>query len=349
MRIHIGHHFFGSGNIGDDWMLAGFLKVLATSGANVRLTCCTPHDREAMNLRFPEVEWLEYGIEHRRRAIEASNAWLGLGDTPFQADTGQWFLEHLEADFEICECFKVKAFFLGVGVESTEAAASPRTASLIRRARRIWARDPRSAEAIQAASDSESKVVLGSDLAHLYFASLPARGKTVAAGPLGMVVNVERAELLNAARIESFLSRNPPGRVRWIAQEVRDLATSEVRLWNGFSADVRSRLTFSAPDYHAGSVASLIGPYLNLSSLLSSRYHSALAGAWLGIPISVFARNNKLRGVIEDLGAAECPGLIEEEQLAEGFLRARAVPSPVLDRLAEIARRSCLEFLDGVG
>lgn len=87
-HVHIGHHFFGAGNIGDDWTIAGFLAAMDAIPAGARLTCCTSHDREAMRLRFPRVEWLEYGPASRAQMISEADAWLGLSDTPFQLDTG---------------------------------------------------------------------------------------------------------------------------------------------------------------------------------------------------------------------------------------------------------------------
>ena len=41
MHIHIGHVFFGSGNFGDDLVLAGFLTGIAEATPDLELTCAT--------------------------------------------------------------------------------------------------------------------------------------------------------------------------------------------------------------------------------------------------------------------------------------------------------------------
>ena len=56
MHLHIGHTFFGAGNIGDDLVLAGFLDGI--SGApGLRLTCGTRYDIASQRRRFPQIEW----------------------------------------------------------------------------------------------------------------------------------------------------------------------------------------------------------------------------------------------------------------------------------------------------
>ena len=52
MRVHIGHHFYGAGNFGDDIMLAGFLTALFDKDVKIHLTCCTPFDIESQRQSF---------------------------------------------------------------------------------------------------------------------------------------------------------------------------------------------------------------------------------------------------------------------------------------------------------
>ena len=42
MRIHLGHHFYGAGNLGDDLMLEGFLRALEEQepGAEIGRASC---------------------------------------------------------------------------------------------------------------------------------------------------------------------------------------------------------------------------------------------------------------------------------------------------------------------
>ena len=42
LRLHIGHHFFGAGNVGDDLMLAGFLVGITGAAAPLTPSAGTP-------------------------------------------------------------------------------------------------------------------------------------------------------------------------------------------------------------------------------------------------------------------------------------------------------------------
>lgn len=239
-------------------------------------------------------------------------------------------------------------YFLGSGIESAEAAGTPQAVGIIRQARRVWARDELSAEFLSAVADDPAKVVLGSDLAHIYLGSLDTAPHGNPRGPAGMVLNLERAGQLDASGLERYLSSRDPGSIRWIAQEVRDISVSEMRLWSGFGADTRSRLSLAVPDNHGGRLSSFLAAYDGLASLLSTRYHSALAGAWRGVPISVFARSWKLRGLIRQLGAPECAGLGSEQEIAEGVAAAAPVPRGNVVRLSRAANQACAEFFGGL-
>jgi hypothetical protein len=63
LRIHIGHHFFGAGNIGDDLMIAGFLDALNSCQRDFTLSCAIPFDTGSQGIRFPEVNWLAFTAE----------------------------------------------------------------------------------------------------------------------------------------------------------------------------------------------------------------------------------------------------------------------------------------------
>jgi len=342
-HIHIGHHYFGSGNVGDDWMLAGFLSSVDSAGIDVRLTCCIPHDREAMRLRFPRIEWLEYERGIRAHLISQADAWLGLGDTPFQSDTGNWLLDHLEEEMDMCERCDTRVFFLGVGAESRDAVHSPRATRIIRRACRIWSRDELSDEWIRAVAGDPKRVAPGADVANLYFEGLGARGRHRGAA-VGLVINLERPEQLDIPELARFLSGPEPRGIRWIAQEVRNLSISEVCLWERFDTTIRERIDLAVPDYHGGSIDSFLLPYDGLSTLLSTRYHSALAGAWMGIAVSAYARSKKLRGLMNQLGLSECASLTSAEAIAAGIAAATVVSPDALKVVSATTLAACLEF-----
>jgi hypothetical protein len=121
VHIHIGHHFFGAGNVGDDLMVAGFLCAVRGHQPGLRLTCAIEHRRLSQALRFPEIEWLPYDMALRRQCVQACDVWLGLGDSPFQSEVSTWLLDHLVEEVGLCEEFGKPMYFLGVGVNDTKA------------------------------------------------------------------------------------------------------------------------------------------------------------------------------------------------------------------------------------
>src|ERR1035438_2265954 len=103
--VHLGHHFFGAGNLGDDFMLAGFLSALG--GRAARLTCCVPRPAGPLARRFPGIDWLPYDDSTRRACIENCDAWLGLGGSPWQAAVSSWFADHLAAELRFCDAAEI--------------------------------------------------------------------------------------------------------------------------------------------------------------------------------------------------------------------------------------------------
>jgi len=167
MKVHIGHHFYGADNIGDDLMLAGFLQALPTNAVDLRFSCCSPFDLESQKRRSPQIEWLPYSPEVRQAAIAASDCWLGFGDTSFQSDTGEWFVDHLANEALWCKQRKLPMWFLGVGVNNREVFDLPQTKFLLDWVEGIWTRDVVSANYI-ADYFPRSKIRLGADLANIY-------------------------------------------------------------------------------------------------------------------------------------------------------------------------------------
>ena len=54
LRLHVGHHFYGAGNLGDDLMLAGLLAAAAERfglSSAPQFTCCIPFDPAPQRLR----------------------------------------------------------------------------------------------------------------------------------------------------------------------------------------------------------------------------------------------------------------------------------------------------------
>jgi len=325
-------------------MLAGFLCAIKARGQKYRITCCLPHNLDSMRLRFPEIEWFLMNPGVREALIANADVWLGLGDTPFQSHAGTWLLDHIVEDLAICNRYGTPVYFLGVGAEGPEACRLPQTGRVLEQAQHLWTRDQQSATLLGHAAGGLDRITSAADLAHIYFDSLPAPADGPLPGSVGLVIHVERTEQLNVAELARFLSLHQGSQIRWIAQEVRSLQVSEVCLWEKFAPGLRARLVPAIPDYQKGSLESFLALYSRLPVLLSTRYHSALAAAWRGIAVSVYARSQKLDGFVRQFGCATCESLTTAEKIAEGLARAKPINSAALRAAAQTAQTACDDF-----
>ena len=219
MRIHLGHHFYGAGNLGDDFMLAGFLAAMRTLAPQAVFTACVPFPLEPLQRRFPEISWTAYSDANRRAAIRACDAWLGLGGSPFQSAQSRWFIDHLIADAALCRGFNRPMFYLGVGVQTATELAAPGVRELGAQAAGIWTRDIASAERLSARHPGVP-VRAAADLAHVFFRAFPP--PAAKAGRLTVVANFDYAEWPGGAAFLHAADRLPADARVWLAQESRE-------------------------------------------------------------------------------------------------------------------------------
>jgi polysaccharide pyruvyl transferase WcaK-like protein len=345
VHIHIGHHFFGSGNFGDDLMLAGFLRSLGAVRDSLRLTCCTPFDRASQQMRFPEIEWLEYTPGLREEMISSCDCWLGLGDTPFQTDVGRWFLEHLGHELVLCRRFGKPMFFLGVGLNNPEALDDPVSRDLLRYSSHIWARDELSAEKFSDICRS-GKVTSGADLAHSYLAGTilgPCES-----GVVGYVLNFEDASKFSPPALATWVKAQNRRRHRWLFQEVRRLMGSETDLFDQLAPEIVSRFDSRYPDYGKDTLQSYLERWGVPEYLVTSRYHSAIVGCWLGCRVVTIERNLKIAGCARQLKLSILPALTDAGQLQQSIERSSRTDPAVLAALAVTSQEQCREFISKV-
>jgi polysaccharide pyruvyl transferase WcaK-like protein len=351
MRVHIGHHFFGSGNIGDDWMLAGFFAALAKTGAKHSFSCCTPFDRASQARRFPEVEWLSYDSQSRRAAIGAADVWLGLGDTPFQSDTGSWFIEHLLGERTMCQERHIPMWFLGVGVNNREVFVVPEVRSIAQSAAAIWTRDAGSAEWIAAAVGRE-RVTVGADLSHAWFLSQSHEHESRHVEPaetaenVALCLNFEDRGAFEIEAIEGVITQSGFRRLLWLVQEIRPLNWSEHTLLAMLGRRTSLLLTVIEPDYENDSTRSLGERWGHPDIALSSRYHATVALAWRGARLATITRNDKVRALAEDLDLPSIASLTNAEAAIAVLGAARRVPRDRLERRARGAERMVADWVD---
>ncbi len=354
-RIHIGHHFYGAGNTGDDLMLAGFLEALggrpeafgyqlsavgAASQTHFHITCCTPFDREVLKLRFPEVEWLPYDGATRLRAIEACDLWLGLGGSPWQNAVSRWFIDHLEQERRWCAATRKPMRFLGVGGQDAAAYDLPETRAVCQQAESIWTRDAATAEALSQIV-SGVRVRQGADLAHIWLEKHPPRPAKV--GRFVTVLNFDYASWPGMEAALKSLEALPARERIWLAQESRALPGAELQLHAQLLEQERARWSLQLAERPSMLQATQEWPCGEWQ--LSSRFHATIVAAWAGSKTVVLATNDKLRGIATELGY---PALAPDADLSHlaNLLQASQSPSrPKLETFATLARQSCNECL----
>ena len=341
LSIHIGHHFFGAGNIGDDFMLAGFLRCLRRRIDRLHFSCCSPHDLHSQRRRFPAIQWLPYTLETRREAIAGADAWLGLGGSPFQSDDGDWFIDHLLQEQSLCRELRLPMWYLGVGINDQAALQRAEVRRLIEGAERIWTRDAPSARLLAAFTTDPSKVTPAADLAHCF---LSDHASFAARSGVAMCINLARDPLRYAGDIERWVRELPMERLSWLVQEIRELPGAERRIFSALSPDTRQRLTECLPDYSAPTARDLASAWPRAAAVITSRYHAALTQAWAGAAIGILAINDKLRGAAEDL-SLPCFDRPSDIVFPPALKRLKPVPRRLLKRRAHQARTAVEQWL----
>ena len=324
-------------------MLAGFLAGVAEF--DIRLTCASAFDLDSQKHRFPQVEWLPYDGPAREAAMDASDAWVGVGDTPFQIVVGPWFLEHLEADLELCRRHRKPMFFLGVGVNEPGALDDRRARQVLEYASHIWARDARSAELLENCG-AAGKVSQAADLAHVWL-----RGRVwpkVEHDVIGYVLNFEDLEQFNPQAVADLVEGGGVMKHRWLVQETRPLQGSEQDLLSHLPQNVRSRLDVRTPAYARGTLEELVSSWGVPGSVVSSRYHAGLIAAWSQAHVLMVERNEKVRGLAGQIQLTSVPSFRNANEIRRKLDEAKRVERRRLEDLADQAIRSCRELLDHV-
>jgi polysaccharide pyruvyl transferase WcaK-like protein len=334
VTVHIGFDFWGAGNIGDDFVLAGFLSWVRRSGLELRVTALCGHDIRAMRARFPEIEWWASDQASRETAVRDADIWIGLGGSPFQLEVGPWLLDQMSANLEMAKRRGIPAFLVGIGMNNIAGLATDQARRAWEAADGIWLRDEFCRRHAIAAGFPEAKTHSGADLAHLAFAG---RASTRVRARTAFVLHADPEALEPEAVVQLVNTFGPE--CSWFCQEVRRLHGSETELFDLLPDDTKERLHFDKPDYSHAALEDLLDAASLWSRVLSSRYHSSLAAAWSGAALAVFERNDKLRGIRLELGAERCASLSDSAEMQRALAAAMPVPRSLLDECAARADR----------
>lgn len=345
LRLHIGHHFFGSGNLGDDLMLAGFLDAVSKCERKLHLTSASAFDIVSQRRRFPKIKWLNYDSATREEAIRACDAWIGVGDTPFQIVVGPWFLDHLAAELEFCRKHNKPMYFVGIGVNEPAALDDSRARAVLEYAVHLWTRDERSAELISAAGTAE-RVTAGADLAHIYLSG--RKQAAVEIGTIGYALNFEDPQQFDVHAFGKVSDQFCDRRARWLVQEDRPLGGSERLIYNALPETCRSRIVLCAPDYQNGTLEEMLATWGSPETLITSRYHAAVIGAWCGARVIAIERSDKIRGLAAQSGIVSVPDFRDPIAMPRAIERSQPVARARLFELARRAARSCDEMIEKI-
>ena len=340
MRIHLGHHFYGAGNLGDDFMLAGFLAAMRDLAPDVSFTCGVPFPLEPLRRRFPEVAWHDANPDTRAQSIASCDVWLGLGGSPFQNALSRWFVDHLVTDANLCARAGKPQFYLGIGVQNVAELADPDIRQLCAAAAGIWTRDAASARRLQSLP-SPPPITAASDFAHVFFQGCPP--PPAAPGRLTTVLNFDYGAWPGQTACLSALRDLAATDRVWLAQESRELPGAERALFAALPPDEQSRWRLALPDVSGAPLPAVLAAWPSGTWLVSSRYHAAIAGAWAGSRVVVIATNEKLRAGAEELGLPSIEPDAERAAIAAALKSAQPQPPP--HALADSARAACAGFL----
>lgn len=319
--LHIGFDFWGAGNLGDDLMLAGFLRFIEQHRIDCRVTALCAHDIAAMRRRFPGICWHGADLQSRTQALHEADAWLGLGGGVFQVEVGPWILDQMLVAATAAKTRGIPAHLVGVGVNNAAAITASQSSEIHRLVDRLWLRDSRCLELALAGGFSAEKTILGADTAHIYCADAPRSAEGRREGAL--VIHAEE-EMIARADLDAVIAGSRWS-LNWVCQEYRELRDTEARIHGLLPVDVRSRLPLVRPTYHGASVETLRDVVATWNVVLSCRFHTCLAAAWAGARLAVYERNQKLEAVRADLSAQRCLRLDEAGEILRALEEARTV------------------------
>lgn len=336
-RIFIGHHFYGAGNLGDDLMLAGFLRAWHEWGCPAQLSAAIPFAPASQQRRFPEIAWLGYDRAARERAVAECDLWLGLGGPAFETDSGSWMAEHLAEEVETCRRLRKPMYFLCVGVSNREAVRDPRVRAALAQASAVWTRDEVTCEYL-ADSPAAGKVVPGGDLSQLCLSR--HRWRPTMPGTVGWLLHFDDPTRCDPLALGAAMGALRDRDHHWFVQEVRRLPGSERVTYD----ELPSRPPLHVPDYARASVAQLLDAWPATETVVTSRFHGALIAAWRGARLVVAQRNDKLAGLARTLGCERLSGARDAGAIVAAVGRARPVERSLLEEQADKAWRCCAAF-----
>jgi polysaccharide pyruvyl transferase WcaK-like protein len=337
----LGFSFYGSGNVGDDLMLAGFLREWQNRRP---LFCVVPiEQKRVLVARFPEVLWC--APQERQPEYDL---WLGVGDTPIQIKSGLFMLELLEKEYAICAQKKIPMAFIGIGVEQEAVYQVKRFRRILENAISISTRDLDSFKILTTNFGLPAeRIFVGDDLAHIPLAALFDTRTELDLRPLDLAVNfyAEHSNWWNHFVINQWLYMQSKKRtVAILANETRMFPKSECRryaeqAWYFVLGRKSCGIPLLSPNPWALRLNDLVSHFTSINVVISSRYHCLMAAAWAGCRVSVIARSSKISFIQSQLKLPCAVPPLNYQKLDEVEGLACVVPFQTLKTIAENASK----------
>ncbi|MDD5216870.1 MAG: polysaccharide pyruvyl transferase family protein [Candidatus Omnitrophica bacterium] len=348
ISIGLGFDFYGSGNIGEDLMISGFMKALSKLNVidktNIYASC--KYRLKSQRRRFPQIHWFSNwdAVSLHLSKSEDVSWWVGLGDTPFQLTSGDWLLRYFRERLTTIRNFKAKCL-INVGGESEIMPRWPEFKEIAEVFDRISTRDEFSSEImISKLKILSEKIFTAADLAHIAMSEL-IHGSTHCIEKkfkLGMIVAGDTLCETDIVQIREFiLSRPHP--IAFLANDDRRGYRYERDMYDMMCRGVmqsiwlRTKVKLLLADYDRGSLSDLIKPISLCETIISSRYHGILIAAWLGCKVAAIGRSSKIIALAKELGIPHCHIPIGEGALESLERNAIAVDRTTLCEKANAA------------
>ncbi|MCC5844287.1 MAG: polysaccharide pyruvyl transferase family protein [Verrucomicrobia bacterium] len=338
----LGFRFYGAGNVGDDLMLEGFLslcpKELSLFGVTDTCRLAT------LKRRFPAVLWL---LPHEQEP--AYEYWLGVGDTPFQSLSGDYFIRQMEEDI-LTLPQNIRVALIGVGVEAESIRYQERLQKIITRINLITTRDQNAFTFLTNHFDIPStRLEPTADLAHVCLKNISSKSSLQPDKLYELALNVYNEKLNYLSLLNIYLKAkriNREHKLVFLSNEFRNLKGSEINTFQTFgilsgSCLAHQNPTLVTPGYFTSKTENFTEVFTVIDRLASSRYHCLLMGAWLGCQCLGINRSSKIQTVCEELQLdIITPSKLSKNLMTFQHLPFKTVSKMILDNLAQKAAKN---------
>lgn len=348
--VFLDFDFYGAGNIGDDLMLAGFLSG---AGSEHDFYCSVPRNYSHQQYRFPKIRFCSKS--QRNDIATDCRYWIGVGDTPVQIKSGEWFLAKLERDAKLFDSKKSVWFMSGIGVEKEAVTHKDRYSSVLDLVSHIWTRDDDSRNILM--NDfgiAENKVTASSDIANIALRKIFSNpGIGARKYTLGICYYDETEDIVSIRELGKFarIVNSEKGRVLMFANDVNPHGGFEKeiygKMYSGFKRFFSSRLPeILIPEYFGDiDIESLTHHFRECEVVMTSRYHALLAAAWAGCKIVSLQRSSKVTALARELNIAEVSRPFTADSLMEAYENAVSVNRERLLAMADRANAGLEELV----